>query len=109
MAYGELKRMYVRPQFRGLGLGTRLLEHLADYARNRGVHVLRLETEIHQTAAIRMCERWGFMQISPFGAYKVDPLEACSMRGGWTERIPGIGERDVGGAAVACRRCSKPV
>ena len=73
-AYGELKRMYVRPQFRGLGLGTRLLEHLADYAQGHGVHVLRLETGIHQTAAIRMYERWGFVQISPFGAYKVDPL-----------------------------------
>ena len=72
--FGELKRMYVRPQFRGLGLGTRLLEHLADVALGRGVRVLRLETGIHQTAAIHMYERWGFAQIPPFGDYKVDPL-----------------------------------
>ena len=31
--YGEIKRMYVRPQFRGLGLGKAMLNHLADYAR----------------------------------------------------------------------------
>src|SRR5438552_10886665 len=36
-AYGEVKRMYVRPQFRGLGFARLLLKHLADYARARGV------------------------------------------------------------------------
>src|SRR6266446_9846913 len=36
-AYGELKRMYVRPQFRGSGFGRLLLDHLADYARAQGV------------------------------------------------------------------------
>src|SRR5687767_14936114 len=30
--YGEVKRMYVRPQFRGLGLAKSMLEHLANYA-----------------------------------------------------------------------------
>lgn len=30
--YGEVKRMYVRPQFRGLGLGKQMLNHLAEYA-----------------------------------------------------------------------------
>src|SRR5689334_18232703 len=49
--YGELKRMYVRPQFRGLGLGKRMLDHLEEFARIRGVGLLRLETGIHQHAA----------------------------------------------------------
>ena len=35
--YGELKRMYVRPQFRGLGFGRLMLDHLAEYARCRDV------------------------------------------------------------------------
>lgn len=72
--YGEIKRMYVRPQFRGLGLGKLMLDHLADYARSRGVGLLRLETGIHQHAAIGLYERAGFQSIRPFGEYKDDPL-----------------------------------
>src|SRR4026208_2512406 len=41
--YGEIKRMYIRPQFRGLGFGKLMLNHLAEYARNHGVARLRLE------------------------------------------------------------------
>jgi putative acetyltransferase len=75
--YGELKRMYVRPHFRGLGFGERLLNHLADHARAHGVGLLRLETGIHQAAAIRLYERMGFHRIPPFGAYREDPLSLC--------------------------------
>src|SRR6516165_334021 len=39
-AYGELKRMYVRPRFRGLGFGKSLLDHLASYAHAHGVSLL---------------------------------------------------------------------
>lgn len=72
-AYGELKRMYVRPQFRGLGLGKLMLDHLVAYAREQGVGLLRLETGIHQKAAIGLYERMGFETIGPFGEYKEDP------------------------------------
>src|SRR5512145_2150986 len=41
--YAEVKRMYVRPPFRGLGLVRRMLDHLGDYARGQGVRLLRLE------------------------------------------------------------------
>ena len=73
-AYGELKRMYVRPQFRGLGLGKSMLRHLAGYAQQQGVAVLRLETGIYQPEAISLYEHCGFRRIPPFGAYKEDPL-----------------------------------
>src|SRR5205807_7816801 len=72
--YGELKRMYIRPQFRGLGFARLMLDHCADYARAHGVGLLRLETGIHQAAAIRLYERAGFQRIPPFGAYVEDPL-----------------------------------
>jgi ribosomal protein S18 acetylase RimI-like enzyme len=75
--YAEIKRMYVRPAFRGLGLGKLMLEHLADHARRRGVHVLRLETGIHQVEAIRLYQRFGFERIRPFGPYREDPLSLC--------------------------------
>jgi GNAT superfamily N-acetyltransferase len=72
--YGEIKRMYVRPQFRGLGLAKLMLDHLAAYARGRNIHLLRLETGIHQKNAIALYERIGFQPIPPFGDYKEDPL-----------------------------------
>ncbi len=72
--YGELKRMYVRPAFRGLGLGRRMVEHLARHASARGVKLLRLETGIHQREAIGLYERMDFTQIAPFGPYRDDPL-----------------------------------
>ena len=72
--YGELKRMYVRPEFRGHGLGKMLLNHLADYALERGAGVLRLETGIYQEEAIGLYEGSGFQRIPPFGAYREDPL-----------------------------------
>jgi putative acetyltransferase len=75
--YGELKRMYVRPQFRGLGLAALLLDHLADYARSHKVGILRLETGIHQHAAIGLYERSGFQRIPPFGEYRDDPVSRC--------------------------------
>jgi GNAT superfamily N-acetyltransferase len=72
--YGEIKRMYVRPQFRGLGLAKSMLDHLADYALEQGVGLLRLETGIHQHAAIGLYERMGFQSVPPFGDYQEDPL-----------------------------------
>lgn len=72
--YGELKRMYVRPRFRGRGLAKQLLERLAEHARGHGVGVLRLETGIHQAEAIGLYQSWGFRDIPPFGEYRPDPL-----------------------------------
>ena len=72
--YGEVKRMYVRPAYRGLGLGKAMLQHLAAYARERQVSVLRLETGIYQTAAVSLYEGFGFQRRPPFGEYREDPL-----------------------------------
>ncbi len=78
--YGELKRMFVRPRFRGLGLGKLMLDHLASHAQQHGVTVLRLETGIHQTEAIGLYERWGFTRIPPFGDYWDDPSASFSRK-----------------------------
>jgi len=73
--YGELKRMYVRPQFRELGLGKMILDRLVEHARRHGVRLLRLETGIYQEEAIGLYEAAGFQRIPPFGSYKKeDPL-----------------------------------
>lgn len=75
--YGELKRMYVRPKFRGAGLGKLLIDRLAAHALERGTTLLRLETGIHQQAAVRLYEREGFKRIPAFGPYTNDPLSLC--------------------------------
>src|SRR5262245_50786671 len=56
--YGEVKRMYVRPDFRGMGLGKLMLDCLEDHARTRTVSHLRLETGIYQTDAIALYEKY---------------------------------------------------
>ena len=71
--YGEVKRMYVRPEYRGQGLAKQMLDHLAGHARQAGVSILRLETGIHQTEAIGLYEGYGFRRIGPFGEYQPDP------------------------------------
>lgn len=76
-AYGEIKRMYVRPQFRGSGFAKLMLDHLAEYARAHDITLLRLETGIHQREAIALYERMGFYRIPPFGPYTDDPLSRC--------------------------------
>jgi len=72
--YGEIKRMFVRPECRGKGFAKLMLDHLAEYARSHEVGTLRLETGIHQHAAIALYEQRGFQRIRPFGEYKDDPL-----------------------------------
>ena len=72
--YGEIKRMYIAPRYRGLGLARRLLDHLEEHARMHRVFTLRLETGIHQQDAIRLYEGMGYQRIRPFGDYREDPL-----------------------------------
>jgi putative acetyltransferase len=72
--YGEVKRMFVRPAFRGRGLAKAILEHLEDHARAHGIDAMRLETGIHQPAAIGLYERMGYRRIGPFPPYVEDPL-----------------------------------
>jgi GNAT superfamily N-acetyltransferase len=72
--YGEIKRMYVRPQVRGKGYAKLMLNHLEVYAVAHGIGLLRLETGIHQRVAIALYERMGYRRRPPFGEYKDDPM-----------------------------------
>jgi len=72
--FGEIKRMYVRPAFRGRGLSKAMLAHLESYTRSQGVNLLRLETGLYQTEAISLYEKMGYTRTGPFGPYTDDPL-----------------------------------
>jgi GNAT superfamily N-acetyltransferase len=65
-APAELKRMWVAPDARGLGLGRRLLAELEEHARAAGVEVLRLETNETLAEAIALYRKSGFNEVPAF-------------------------------------------
>jgi DNA-binding MarR family transcriptional regulator/GNAT superfamily N-acetyltransferase len=62
----DVKRMWVDPSARGLGLGRRLLDDLEAEARRRGVTRLRLETNRSLVEAIAMYHATGYTEVEPF-------------------------------------------
>ena len=72
--HAELKRMFVRVEARGIGLGRRLLEALEDAARRQNIDRISLETGIRQPEAIGLYRASGYQDCPPFGTYTPDPL-----------------------------------
>jgi ribosomal protein S18 acetylase RimI-like enzyme len=72
---GELKRLYCRDAFRGLGLGQALVEAVIADARRRGFTLMRLDTHASMGHAIRLYESFGFL---PSAAHN-EPGNACTL------------------------------
>lgn len=72
--YGEIKRMYIRPQARGQGLARRLIETLEAKAMEQGCRTFMLETGPTQAEALVLYERLGYQCRGPFDDYPEDPL-----------------------------------
>lgn len=62
----EIKRMWVDPKWRGLGLGVRLLANLESHATRLGYRVVRLDTNSVLVEAITMYERSGYNSIERY-------------------------------------------
>jgi len=62
----EAKRLYVRPQFRGRGLGLALLEWVIAEARAAGYHELVGDTMPVMEQALKMYDRMGFERTAPY-------------------------------------------
>jgi putative acetyltransferase len=73
----EVKRMYVAPASRRLGIARRILAELETQARSLGYTRLHLETGTLQPEAIRLYEQAGYERIVCFGNYAQDPLSVC--------------------------------
>jgi putative acetyltransferase len=72
--WGEVKRMVVRPDRRGRGIGRRVLAELEAIAYNARLPLLRLETGIHNADALALYRGAGFTECPAFGDYAPDPL-----------------------------------
>jgi GNAT superfamily N-acetyltransferase len=59
----QLKRMYLRPNQRGRGLGRQLLAVALDWAASHGMRVVRLDTSERMVAAQRLYEAHGFVRV----------------------------------------------
>ena len=67
--FAEVKRMYVRDAARGRGVARALLARIEKETRDAGLVLLRLETGMRQTAALRFYQLAGFQPCAAFGAY----------------------------------------
>ena len=65
-APAELKRMWVAPHARGLGLGRRLLLELERHARQAGAQIVRLETNRALKEAIQLYRSTGYREVAAF-------------------------------------------
>ncbi len=73
----ELKRMYVPPRWRGLGICKAVLNALEERARAAGARRVVLETGTRQAAALSLYERAGYARVPAFGEYVGAPLSVC--------------------------------
>ena len=70
----EVKRLYVRPEARGTGLGGRLVQAVIDGAREIGYRELKLDTLEHMTEARALYAKLGFVECPP---YYHNPIEGA--------------------------------
>ncbi|KAB1931863.1 GNAT family N-acetyltransferase [Micromonospora sp. ALFpr18c] len=82
-ATGEVKRMYVRPAYRGRGIARQLLAALEECAFRQGHSVVCLETGTYLPAAIGLYTSCGYEPIPVYGEYVGNPYSVC-----FAKRLP---------------------
>lgn len=70
---GELRKVFVRPRYRGRGVAEALVAAIEATAAEAGLRSLVLETGVVQTAAVRLYTRLGYGPIAAFPPHEADP------------------------------------
>lgn len=68
---GEIKRMYIRPKYRGRGLGKKLLKKLMEKAKEFGFSTLRLDTADFMIIAQNIYRSVGFKEIDEYAGCEI--------------------------------------
>lgn len=66
----EIKRMYVKPEYRGQGIARRIIAELERWTQERGFSTVILETGRKQAEAIRLYTQNGYRQIENYAPYQ---------------------------------------
>ena len=56
-----LSKLYLFGEFRGMGIGTRILQMVEDLARSDGISTVRLDVNVENSGALRLYERSGYV------------------------------------------------
>ena len=73
--HGEFKSIRVEDEFRGKGIGEKIISHLIDVSRKEGIKKLSIETGAGDffSSARKLFKKFGFKTCAPFANYKEDP------------------------------------
>ncbi len=71
--YGEIKRLFVSPDWRGAGAARALMSEIENLARESGLTSLKLETGEKLSSAVALYRAIGYIQRGPFGDYAAHP------------------------------------
>jgi ribosomal protein S18 acetylase RimI-like enzyme len=74
---GEIKRVFVKPQYRRKRIAEDMMEYLEERAVECGFKILRVETGVKQPEAIAMYQKLGYYDIAKYGEYINDSNSIC--------------------------------
>jgi GNAT superfamily N-acetyltransferase len=76
----EIKRMFVRPEYRGQKIAASILQQLENWAMELNISGTVLETGIKQPDAIHLYRKSGYIVVENYGPYKGLPESICMQK-----------------------------